>query len=340
MITRREFLVGAAVAAGAAMIRTASPARAGVPVSAARKSRVVVIRHEVLAGDPQAIAPERIRELLDEAAKALAGQAKPADAWARWFKPADRLGVKVNCLGYVTRPTVAAALAASVGAIGLPPGQVVVWDRTNRELQAAGYQLRGDGAGPRCFGTDALMARGNGGYTAEVVASGAIGSLYSRIITDETTALASVCVLKDHNLAGLSCSLKNFFGAIHNPNKYHENGCDPFVADACAHPLIRDRLRLAVCDAMRPQFQGGPSLRPQWQWPYSGLIVGTDPVAVDRVACEVLSRKRAAVGMPPLEAEKRPVRYLASAQLRGLGTADLADIEVVSIGKAWMDVTG
>jgi hypothetical protein len=237
------------------------------------------------------------------------------------------------------RPAVAYALAAAIGSIGLPPEQIIVWDKSNHELQVAGYAWRGSGAGLHCFGTDALVARGNGGYSADIYTSGAIGSLFSRIVTDETDALISACILKDHNLAGISCSLKNFFGAIHNPNKYHDNGCDPFVADVCAHPLIRGRLRLAVCDAMRPQYHGGPSRRAQWQWPYGGLILSADPVALDRVACEIIVRKRAAAGAKTLEEEKRPVRLLASAQARGLGTADLANIDVVGIGKAWQDVS-
>jgi len=62
------------------------------------------------------------------------------------------------------------------------------------------------------------------------------------------------------------------------------------------------------------------------------------PVAVDRVGLEILERKRAAEGLPPLAAEDRPVRYLASAAARRLGCAELADIEVVSIGKSWLDV--
>ena len=61
-------------------------------------------------------------------------------------------------------------------------------------------------------------------------------------------------------------------------------------------------------------------------------------MAVDRVALEILSKKRAAAGMPTLDAEKRPVRYLASAEARGLGTANLERIEVMSIGKTWLDV--
>ncbi|MBM4019718.1 MAG: DUF362 domain-containing protein [Planctomycetes bacterium] len=357
-ITRRAFLTGAAAAAGAgaagglaagcaAEAPTVAPAGGGLrpaPVGGTRpaatpgaKSRVVVIRHDALAADGQGPPPGRVRELLDEAACALAGDARAADAWARWFKPADRVGIKVNCLGYPTRPAVAAAIAAAIAGIGLAPEQVIIWDRTVDELRRAGYEPRASGRGVRCFGTDALAPRG-GGYGTEIITSGAIGSLYSRIVTDETTALVSACVLKDHNLAGLTCAMKNFFGAIHNPNKYHDDGCDPFIADVCAGPPVRDRLRLAVCDALRPQYQGGPSHRTQWQWPYGGLLVSADPVALDRVALEVLARKRAAAGLKPLEAEGRPARHLASAEARGLGAADLARIEVIGIGKTWMDV--
>jgi len=332
-VTRRVFL---AAAAGAGLLGGGLPEtlRGGSP-DPPRKPRVVVIRHEALAAEGQGPGPERVREFLDEALKALTADTKAADAWARWLKPSDRVGIKVNCLGYSTRPAVALATAASLGAIGLAPQQIIVWDRTSDELRRAGYDVAASGKSARCFGTDALADRGGAGYGREIVTSGGIGSLFSRIVTDETTALISASVLKDHNIAGLTCALKNFFGAIHNPNKYHDNGCDPFIADTCAAEPIRKRLRLAVCDALRPQFSGGPSLRPQWQWGYGGLLVSTDPVALDRVALEIIERKRASAGMKPLEAEKRPARYLASAQARGLGTADLASIEVLSIGKAW-----
>lgn len=341
-LSRREFLREAAAAtvlAGGAAISAPPQARAAEAVAAPpHKSRVVVIRHDALAEAPQNLKPARVRELLDEAARALGGDAKAADAWARWFKPADRLGIKVNCLGHGTHPVVAGALAAAVSAAGLPPEQMVLWDRTNRELQVLGYELRGSGKGPRCFGTDALASRGSGGYAAEITTSGAIGSLFSRIVTDETTALVSAAVLKDHCFAGLTCTLKNFYGAIHNPNKYHDNNCDPFVADVCAAPSIRDRLRLAVIDATRPQFQGGPAARPQFQWAYGGLILATDLVAADRVALAILEKKRETAKQPPLDTAGRPVRYLASAQARGLGAADLGQIDVVSLGRPWLDV--
>ena len=348
-VSRRRFLTRAAAASTAL-----AGAAAGLPFASCAKTepedasptaasaapekgtRVVVIRHAALAAD--GAEPDRVRDLLDEAARALAGADRAGDAWARWFRPDDRLAVKVNCLGLPTRPAVAEGLVQALAACDLPPEQAILWDRTNRELRRAGYTLRARGKGVRCYGTDALASRGNGGYSREVYSSGETGSLISRIVTNEATALVSAAVLKDHNLAGLTAVMKNFFGAIHNPNKYHDNHCDPFIADACAQQPIRSRLRLAVCDAGRPQYQGGPASRPQWRWPYGGLILSTDPVAADAVGREILQRRRAAVGMKPFEDDGRPVRYLASGAARGLGQADLARIEVVSIGKPWLEV--
>ena len=63
--------------------------------------------------------------------------------------------------------------------------------------------------------------------------------------------VVSLPVLKDHNLAGVSLGMKNFFGAIHNPNKYHDNHCDPFVAEVFDVPLVRQKHRLTVIDALR-----------------------------------------------------------------------------------------
>ncbi len=303
------------------------------------EARVAVLRPSSLASSGVVLTGSVVKGFLDEAACALTGELSPSDAWATWFDPGDRVAIKVNCLGLPTNSAMGQALPRSIAAAGVPPSSIIVWDRSDRELQRAGYLLRRGGQNTQCFGTDSLSARGRGGYDATIATSGEIGSLYSRIVTDECDALVSAPVLKDHNLAGMSCALKNFFGAIHNPNKYHDNGCDPFIADVCAHSHIRDRLRLAVCDALRPQYNGGPPSRPRWQWEYGGFLMSTDPVALDCVALEILSLKREHAGMPPLESENRPVRYLLSAAERGLGQEDLERIEVVSIGLPWEDVS-
>ena len=58
--------------------------------------------------------------------------------------------------------------------------------------------------------------------------------------------------------------MKNYFGAIHNPNKYHDAHCDPHVAEVFDAPPVRSRHRLTVLDALLVQFHKGPAYHPQW----------------------------------------------------------------------------
>jgi uncharacterized protein (DUF362 family) len=138
-------------------------------------------------------------------------------------------------------------------------------------------------------------------------------------------------VLKDHNLAGVSLGMKNFFGAIHNPNKYHDHNCDPYVADVVSHRFIRPKWRLTVCDATRAQYHAGPGYHPGFAWSLGGLIVGSDFVAVDAVGADLIDAQRKAKGLKPLAEENRPGRHVATAGARGLGVANLAEIERIEV---------
>jgi uncharacterized protein (DUF362 family) len=140
-----------------------------------------------------------------------------------------------------------------------------------------------------------------------------------------------VPVLKDHDLSGVSLGMKNFYGAIHNPNKYHDYNCDPYIADLNAHPLIAEKLRIVICDGLKGQYHGGPASRPQWAWPAGVLLVGGDPVAVDRVGLELIERKRKEAGMDSLKDAGREAKYIFTAAERGLGIGDMEKIERVDI---------
>ena len=130
-------------------------------------------------------------------------------------------------------------------------------------------------------------------------------------------------------MAGLGVGMKNFYGAIHNPNKYHENLCNPYVADVNASPLIRDRLRLIILDALNGQFDGGPTIRPHRMWEENALLVSRDPVALDRIAWDMIDAKRAAAGLKSLTEDGREPLWLATANSYGLGENDPARIEVI-----------
>ena len=59
-------------------------------------------------------------------------------------------------------------------------------------------------------------------------------------------------------LFGVTIALKSMFGAIHNPNKYHMNVGNPYVADVFMLPPIRQKVRLHICDATTAQYGAGP----------------------------------------------------------------------------------
>jgi uncharacterized protein (DUF362 family) len=244
------------------------------------------------------------------------------------FRPADRVGIKINTIGgraISTRPELSSALAGWLSGSGLPAKNIIIWDRTNRELREAGYRLSESADGPRVFGTDTDGA----GYGDDLVSHLNVGSLFSRIQADLVTASVSLAILKDHGLAGVTAGMKNYFGAIHNPNKYHDSRCDPFVAEVFDCPPVRGKHRLSVLDALVVQYHRGPSYHPQWAEKFGGLVLSLDPVAADRVGWGLIERFRAAKGLPSLAEEGREPRYLSTAERMGLGRADLAAIETV-----------
>ena len=135
----------------------------------------------------------------------------------------------------------------------------------------------------RVFGTD-------GDYDMTVREWGPAASCFPRFLVDDVTALINLAVLKDHALAGVSLGMKNWYGAVNNPNKLHGEGCNPYIPHLAAHPLVNDKLRLTIVDGSVGQCHAGPGRSPRWAWPYHGFLASTDPVAVDALGWTILGR--------------------------------------------------
>jgi uncharacterized protein (DUF362 family) len=326
---RRRALAGLAAAAASAspLARAAEaflPGPPPGPKSTPSRPVVAIGRREGLVAPTGAIDPRRLEEALGAAVARAVGEATAVAAMRRLFKPTDIVGIKVNCLGgrgVSTRPEVALQLAAFLQAAGVPADRIYVWDRTDRELRAAGYTLSST-KGVRVFGT-------NEDFDLRLVEWGPSASRFDRVLSNELTALVSCSVLKDHGLAGASLTMKNWYGVIHNPNKLHDDNCAPFIPHLVACPMIHDKLRLNVVDGAIAQCHGGPGRAPRWAWPFGGFLASTDPVAVDAVGRQILEDRRKEVGLPPLLAEGREPAHIAGAAKLGLGTADLSRIEKV-----------
>ena len=332
IISRRSFLKSLALAgvsisslAGCAVSKNALPSSEDDG-----KSTVVVVRNDGLtqAGKPDQVT---IRRMLDVALPPVLGVASADAAWRALFKPNDTVGIKVNCIAplVASHPELAHAIAGSLMDVGIPAEQIIIWDREDRELELCRYTINMDGSGVRCYGT-----KPNIGYGEELVRTRSVGSRLSKIISRQCTATVNVPVLKDHNIAGFTLGLKNYFGAIENPNKFHGSNCDPYVADLNMAPQIKEKNKLVICDAITALYEGGPTnCRPRFMWNYNGLIVGTDPVAVDQIGLMLLEEKRVSEGLPLLADAGRPVKYIATAADPDhmLGTDDPQKIRLVEI---------
>ncbi len=326
-----SFLCSAGIARG----RTSDQAGSFLTSQVLPRGKVAVARGKGFLQQNGSVDQSLLQQAIHQGLMALTREETPSSAWSRLFRPSDKVGIKLNCLagrGLSPRPEFVQCLVQGLRLAGIPDENIIIWERQGRELQRAGFQINRDGQGVKCFGTDSLPG---GGYESRIESSGSVGSCFSRILSEMCTAVINVPVLKDHDLSGLSGGMKNFYGAIHNPNKYHDNSCDPYIAELNQHRYIKEKVRMTVYDALVAQYHGGPGLKGGWIWPFDGILMSGDPVAVDRIAADIIDEKRLASGMKSLKEEGREPTYIQTAARFGLGEGDPGRIEqmVISVNR-------
>jgi uncharacterized protein (DUF362 family) len=149
------------------------------------------------------------------------------------------------------------------------------------------------------------------------------------ILADQCTSLINIPVPKTHGGSTFTGSLKNHYGTIDNPSELHPNSCtNPGIPEVNTIPMIRDKQKLIICDAMLVAIEGGPRWNRRFTKSYGGILVGTDPVAIDTIALKILDEKRAEDGMDPIAPHARHIPL--SAEL-GLGTDNPDNIELLKL---------
>ncbi|UCH33327.1 MAG: DUF362 domain-containing protein [Armatimonadota bacterium] len=329
-LTRRQFLrrgagglLGAVVGGAAASQGGCRSASQSASESAVEergptpgRATVALIRDQrALDGSPEA-RETILREMLDQALVRLTGAADQAAAWKTYGRAGEKIAIKSNVMMRPVHPELLYAIHSGLTSAGVADKDIAAWDRNS--------------AG---FGRDEFEALPQRpGYDADDV---------SNLVT-WADGLVNVTGLKAHWLAGVGCALKNWAGAVTNINVSDRNVTYAFHADSCAEtgilnaiPSIRERCRLIVIDALQPLFNGGPQVDPRYVWDYRGLIVGTDPVAVDMICARVVQAKRDEykgyewpISPPAKHVQIADAKY-------GLGVSDPERIDLVKLG--WSD---
>jgi len=328
--------------AGANTLTTGSAA--GLPpggrplgLSAAAKSRVVLVRHSAVVDAAGKVQAPLLQSILDKAITTFSGKSTVADAWRQFVSPDDVVGLKINTLGLqeirgtdYTRhfPAFAEAMATGLRAAGVKDKNIVVWDRSEEEMESAGLTIQKDPGRMRFIANKGgRLSAGDYAPTTYPVGSGS--SRVSAILADICSVVINVPVPKTHGKSLFTGAMKNHYGTIDNPSHYHADGCsNPGIAEVNAIPIIRKKEKLVVADALLILNEQGPRWRRSFIRPFGGVIVGTDPVAVDAVALQIIDDAREKDGMERLAAQ---VKHLPLAEALGLGNSRLENIDLVSL---------
>lgn len=326
-LTRRELLQrGAAAAILMAQTRAAGQDSAPASQSASSpatqpappwwierhgpQSRVVSVRSEraVAASTDD---PLVFEEMIDAGVRRLTGEPTAALSWRRILGAAERIAVKFNSVGareLDTNNALALTLVDRLETAGFPR-------RTITLVEVPEYVIERAGCRKAASGWDGFVEVGGG---REPLAR----------YWSEADAVINVALLKTHNIAGMSCSLKNLSHAIiQHPARFHANGCAPYVGQIVRQPVVAEKLKLNLVNALRIVIRNGPEAATGDIVDHGGLIFGFDPLATDQIGWSTLAVERHQRGI----AGEIEVPYLVSAAVEGVGRWRPREIDHQSI---------
>jgi len=254
-------------------------------------------------------------EAVNQALQRLTGTKNPKAAWQELFSPQDIIGIKFDPVAAEklgTTTMLAAMILDGLRLAGFRRDRIMLIEgpaetRFETMPQPFGYEERAVTVHP---GLDTHFARSLG----------------------QVTAILNVPFLKDHRTLGLSCGTVNMtLGLVNNPGRFTDNGGDPAVAELLARDEIRKKHRLTLVNGIRGIYDGGPRDQEGKIWDQCSLLMGTDVVAVDRIAQDLIDAARFSRGLRGLDEVGRPPKYLDAAGRMGLGIKDLTEIDVFHI---------
>jgi uncharacterized protein (DUF362 family) len=285
-------------------------------------SKVVHTRHSGVWQDDD-LDGTAIRQMLDASIAELTGLDDAAEAWAALFDPRDRIAIKVNTIrlsAFWTHVPLVMAVTECLQEIGVPPEQIVIFDRLTSEMERAGFPINQDEAGIRCHGTDFKYVEG---WT---LMGKEIG--LSEILTD-CTALINMPILKENLNGGITFAMKNHYGAFDKPQEFHAPQIDQAIAELNALEPIQERTRLIIGDALKIA-QGTAH---GWTIARTGnsIFMSFDPIAHDTVGLQWLSEVWTADGDDPTMAIELATPWLENGAKLGLGTNEPENMELIEI---------
>ena len=149
----------------------------------------------------------------------------------------------------------------------------------------------------------------------------------------KATALINTRPMRAHAWAGVGSLIKNYIMFVPDPSSYHDNSCEN-IGSIWLMPHVKGRTRLNILVMLTPQFHiiGPHHFDRKYVWNYGGLLVGTDPVAVDTVGLKIIQAKRK-LFFGDDQGLKPPAHHIEFAdKIFKLGHSDFSKIELIRLG--------
>lgn len=325
----------------AALPREDSPARA----------RVVITR------DPEATdafqpRPERVAVMLNRGLTNLTTRSTVAAAWQSLVSTQDTVGIKVYSEPGPhsgTRPAVVAAVVEGLLEAGLPPKQVVIWDRHRGYLRRAGFFDLGTRYGVQVQG---VLQNGDGSdfdeqtfYLPDRRIIGqliwgdlefgrkgdnlGVKSFVAKLVSQQLTKIINLPPLLNHNHAGVCGNIYSLaIGSVDNTIRFEmDTGrLASAVPEIYALPAVGDKVVLNIVDALVGQYQGEREQKLHYAKALNEIWLSRDPVALDFLALLELDRLRKAAGIPTVATNFMDI--FQNAALLELGVIEPQNIQV------------
>ena len=253
---------------------------------------------------------EAVREMMARGMRTLTGATTTPDAWRRFFEPADRVGIKVNCGGYphcVSAYEIVAEVVRQLTGIGVPVSQIYLYERFQNQLDEVNYAPHLPEGVQIVAAERANRNVDNSGYDpatyleADLFGEDDTRSNMMRLVSERLTKIVNIPNMKDHGATGATGCLKNIaYGSFSNVARTHQNGKShtySVVGTLAAIEPLRSRTVLQIMDGLRGVWHGGPFARTTKYVFYPRQIMfGTDPVAIDRLLLDIIDNERRAHG--------------------------------------------
>jgi uncharacterized protein (DUF362 family) len=249
-----------------------------------------------------------VKQMLAGGMKALTGDARQEDAWARFISPKDVVGIKVNCSGAPrirSSPEIVAGIAENLIAVGVPAKQIYVYERFEDQLKSVGYGKYLP-EGVNIFAVETSRSSILNYDPKTYVETSFFGeddtrSNVVRLLSESFTKIVNVPNLKEHQASGVTGCLKNIaygnFSNVarsHNAEKTHTR---TFIGTLAAVEPVRSRVVLNIMDGLAGVWHAGPfSEMAKFRFFPKQMMFGTDPVAMDHTLIDIIEAKRKAEG--------------------------------------------